>query len=78
MHDCLLGQFDVWDIFASRAVGTIDLTATYQPSCPQVAPPRTKDRTIEQPDDDEEEQELLGKLSELAHRDAEEELPAGM
>lgn len=79
----LAGHFDVWDVFASKAVGSAELTAVFQPSDQLAQPkegavaandPKHKEEQV-QP---EEEKELLGKLAVLSQHADMTQTPSGL
>ena len=69
------GQYDVWDIFASRPAGSVKLTAVFQPSQEGAQCNTAEATAVVRPD--EEEQELLRKLTELSHHADAMQSPAG-
>lgn len=85
---CLPGRFDIWDIFSSRAAGSVELTALYQPSRDEVPvqeveaeaatmTPTTAAAAATEPQNDREEKELLSKLTELSQQEDTAEMSAG-
>ena len=80
----LVGHFDIWDVFASKAVGAVKLTAVFQPP-QQVAQPMKAAAAAsnaacgeEEQEEQEDQEELLGKLAVLSQHADMAQSPPGL